>query len=176
MWCDAMTFGTRAEPCPFIADRPNDIDDVRALLRAVAIGEMRWPQAEVEELLHWPDSVFVGVAVDRRIVAGGQILTSGRPFPVEKFSPGCMMESEVPVEVSPVGIQEEFRRRAQPEVTLSVLDALVKAIYWGCPRDFTDIWALFEPSRIYVFRDVAGISLTIETPGRHYWCRRDHRS
>ena len=89
-----------------VAARP-----VREFLLRVGIEEKHWPVDEVDVLLAWPGATFVGVRHERaRVIAAGQVLHEGRPFPVEKAFPGCIVDSVVPVEVSIIGIDSIHRR------------------------------------------------------------------
>ncbi|MFA7286382.1 MAG: hypothetical protein WC052_01810 [Patescibacteria group bacterium] len=158
---------------PFIADSLEELTAVRLLLYEIGTDEMHWPEEEVIPILRWPQQILVGVRAAGELVAAGQILVAPRPFPVESFEPGCITHSARPVEVSLVGIERAYRRKAQ-DGAMAVLDALVKAIYWGCHSvGFTDIWALYEPTRILIFDQIAGIPVVVETVGQHYWCSRE---
>ena len=145
--------------------------EAKALLYEIGTTEMRWPKDEVAAMLDRTDSKFVGVTTGGILIGAGQILSS-RPLPVEEFALGCIKDGKKPVEVSLVGLNREYRRQALGG-DMSAFDALIKAVYWGCRQfDFTDIWALFEDTRIFVFNDIAQIPVEKKSDGKHYWCSR----
>lgn len=159
-------------PRPFIAENSAEEESIRNLLRKIGTQEMGWTKEEVNALLCWPDSTIVGVQLQGSYVAGASIAHHQRPLPSELFDLGWCVKGERPVDASIVGIIKEVRRKVRACFP-TALDALVKAIYWGCRRwDFTDILALMQPDRILIFNTVAGIALTVETEGQHRWCRR----
>jgi hypothetical protein len=150
------------------------LSEARGLLLSIGVDEMGWTREETIELLEWPHAATVAVRENgENVVASAVVGYGGRPFPSETFDAKWNTAAYAsPVDVSVVGTTRSHRRRVM-EGDMSVLDALVKGIYWASDLSgFTDILSLMQPDRMLVFGAAVGIPVKVETAGQHKWCRR----